>query len=751
MTELHRILRRQIRKAMSADGRLDEEALLKFISRSYQEQEEDSDRTDRSIRRMIQEVEQSNAGLAKARDQLFSTLEAIRHGIMMVDAAGQVQVCNSRACEILGLPPAVAEGGSRLGEVFSQLGSLQVESGEDASTVVLTLPGDRIVEIHIEPMAENRKVILVEDITADRRRERALRQAESEYRSLFENSVYGIYRDTLDGKPVRANPALVALNRYKTETEQLDAVREGLTGWYVDTRRSEEFHEALARDGRVHDFVSEVYRHATKERLWVTENAWYVRDADGKPLFIEGTIQDANERIASQQSMTRLADFDQLTGATSRYRFMQTINEHVSRNDRPFVLYCIDLDRFKDINDAYGHAAGDEVLKDVVRRLSRLLKPGDTMARLGGDEFAILSPAASSVAAPDSMARRIVDAMAYAMPVEVGEKSVGASVGIAQFPDHGGSAEDLLKSADMALYEVKTGGRNGWRMFDHEIRTGIENRKTIETALRGAAQRNQLDLVYQPIVASDTGAIVAFEALMRFTHPTLGQIPPSEFIPIAEQAGLMTELGAWAISRACEAAAILSGAQITVNVSAIQFRAAGLLEHVRKELRRCLVAPNRLTLEITESALMANEALAHQLLHSLRELGVQIAIDDFGTGYSSLGYLRRLPISVVKIDRSFVSGIGSERADLAVVRAILGIGRDLGIQVVAEGVETEEQKRTLVAEGCQMMQGYLFGRPVPLTEASADLAVGLLPRLDESRQNCSKAPPDSKKRVFMQE
>ena len=724
--EPHRTLKRQLRKCQGPDGTIDVERLIGLVSLTYQEDEDDRRRTDRSIQLMAGEIEYSNNGLAVATGKLRSTLESMQHGIMMVSAGGIVEVANHMACELLGLPERFAAPPYPLSELIAELGEANVALDEH-NTAVLEHVSGRIVEIHQAAAGQGGIVLLIEDITADRQKESALRRAESEYRSLFENSVYGIYRDTLEGQPLRANPALAEINGYASEREHIEAVDRHGGNWYVEPGRAEEFRRILDQDGRVKDLVSEVYRHATSERLWITENAWLVRDENGVPVCIEGTIQDATERISAENALNQLANIDGLTGAKSRNSFMSRLARDVLKPDSPFVLYCVDLDMFKDVNDVFGHAAGDAVLRTVSERLVALAGPQAIVARLGGDEFAILSSFCDYTADPEWLARAIVEAMRVA--VEIGGRNhyLGASVGIAEFPRHGDSAEALLKHADTALYEAKAAGRNGWRLFDHQLRMSIEHRKEIENNLRGAIAKQELSLHYQAIVEAETLNVSGFEGLMRWNNPALGETSPAEFIPVAEQSGLMIELGAWAISRACEESrAFGSQMEFSVNVSANQFRSPGFLAHIEGELGRFNIAPQRMILEITESVLVSNRTAARNMLFSLNKLGVQIAIDDFGTGYSSLGYLQHLPIAIVKIDQSFVAGMLEQRANRAVIRAVLGIGRDLGIKIVAEGVETIGQAKALRDEGCQFMQGFLFSRPKPLTEAISDLATGLL-------------------------
>lgn len=656
-----------------------------------------------------------------------NALDALRQGVIFVNELGVVEVCSRQACALLGLPQRFAETPYSLTLLAAELGHIAVSDGGDA--VILHRPPGSHIEISARPTARGGRLFAVEDITEDQLRERSMRQAESQYRSLFENTVYGIYRDTLDGMPVRVNPALAALNGYASEAEHIAAVQQHADSWYVDPSRGAELLSRLESDGRVSDFVSQVRRHRTGEPVWVTENAWYVRDEDGTPLFIEGTIQDATDRVMAAEALNRQARTDGLTGAASRFHFLEWLDAEVAKPGNSFVLYCIDLDLFKDINDVFGHAAGDDVLKAVASRFRSMVNAQNLVARLGGDEFAIVSLNPNDIRNPEVFGQAIIQAVHAPILSDGRSHVVQASVGIAVFPRHGDTASELLRNADTALYETKAKGRNGWRVFDQELRTAIAYRKAIETDLRGVTGRGELELHYQAIVDAADGSVAGFEGLMRWNSPRLGQVSPSEFIPVAEQSGLMMDLGAWAIARTCEDASIFHrNVHFSVNVSANQFRAPGLVAHVAQELNRSSLPPERLVLEVTESVLVSNETSARNLLNDLRRLGVQIAIDDFGTGYSSLSYLQHLPITIVKIDRSFVAGMLDQKANRAVIRAVLAIGRDLGFKIIAEGVETEEQARALRNEGCQFIQGFLYSRPKPLTDVVADLSAAILGR-----------------------
>jgi diguanylate cyclase (GGDEF)-like protein/PAS domain S-box-containing protein len=652
----------------------------------------------------------------------------MRDGVMMISSAGDVEACNQRAIELLDLPPALKDRPFNIAEILPHLAKLKIPNFVDGAPVELEIKPNTFIKAQTKPMGVGRTALLIEDASIEHDGQNAQHLAEAEYRSLFENAVCGIYRDRLDGTPVRCNTALALLNGYDSESAYISAVSAAHGGWYVDPGRPDEFKRLMGSEGRVRDFVSEVYRHRTRERIWITENAWYVRDAEGNPIFIEGTIQDATERITTMTLVERQANLDTLTGVASRFRFLKYLEEETKAEKTGCTLYSIDLDRFKEVNDLLGHATGDIVLRLLAMRLQSIVPETSTLARLGGDEFAILQPSLSSPASIEGLAKKIITALREPLRISGHDLTLGASIGISMFPSQAAGSEELLGNADFALYQAKAAGRNGFRVFDLDLRSDIQHRKELENELRVAINSGQLELYYQPIVQGVTGVVEGYEALMRWNHPKRGFLPPSQFIAIAEDAGLMTELGNWAIKRACQQAAALPPCiKIAVNVSPSQFRSASILVKLRRVLEETKLDPTRLILEVTESAILSDESLAEKLLRDIQAIGVRIALDDFGTGFSSLSYLQRFPFNRVKIDRSFVAGMLELPANRAVIRAVLGIGRDLGIKVVAEGVETQLQVNALLQEGCTTMQGYFYGKPKPYSEIINDLALQQLP------------------------
>lgn len=659
-----------------------------------------------------------------AMADLRATLDTINQGIVLVDATGTVQLCNARAAEFFRLPDGLIGQSLDLRRLTAELLEADFTVSGSGRTATLYRPGGDVFDLHIEPRADGGTTILVEDVTANFRREESLHLAESEYLSLFENAVCGIYRDKPDGTPLRANRALVAFNGYESEQQYRTAVKQSGGNWYVDPDRTKLFQHLLTTTGEVRDLVSEVYRHRTREKRWITENAWYVRNKAGVPIYIEGTIQDATERVEGLAAVEQQANTDQLTGAASRFHFLNTLNAITRDANGACVLFIVDLDKFKDVNDALGHGAGDAVLSTVAQRLRKLAGPAATVARLGGDEFAIITPGTSASMQADMKCADIVRAMREPIEIEGHNAIVGASVGVAIFPAHAATTEELLNNADIALYHVKTNGRNNACIFDHAMKLRLQQHKALEADLRSAIPADALELYYQPIVAAKTGSVLGYEALMRWNHPRRGFLPPDQFIGIAEDAGLMTELGNWAIRRACQQAVALPGhISIAVNVSPSQFRSSGIVEQVKRALGDTGLNASRLVLEVTENVLMTSQSIATRVMDDLTALGVKLALDDFGTGYSSLSYLQRYAFSKVKIDRSFVAGIESKPANTAIIRAIIRLAADLGMDVVAEGIESEHQAALLRAEGCELLQGYLFGRPRPFVDICADLAL----------------------------
>ena len=426
------------------------------------------------------------------------------------------------------------------------------------------------------------------------------------------------------------------------------------------------------------------------------------------------------DNMVNEQRLSRkivhLAHYDPLTDLPNRSLFQEKLDTALSfsRRGRQFALHCLDLDRFKDINDTLGHPIGDRLLCVVAQRLVESVRDTDVVARLGGDEFAIIQNAISSPMEATQLAARVIDVVSEPVEIEGHQILVGASGGLAFGPEDGACAEQLLKNADMALYRAKSEGRGVCRLFHPEMDAKMQRRRAMELDLRRALPEGQLVLFYQPVVGALTREIVGFEALLRWQHPANGLIPPGEFIPLAEETGMIVPIGEWVLKEACATAARWPiRASVSVNVSARQFEGSSLIPSITSALSCSGLEPDRLEIEITETVLMQETDAASTILYKLRDLGIRIALDDFGTGYSSLSYLTRFPFDRIKIDQSLVRELGNKSDSMAIVHAVANLGDSLGMAITAEGVESREQLEVLQRAGCTELQGYFFGRPMP--------------------------------------
>jgi diguanylate cyclase (GGDEF)-like protein len=430
------------------------------------------------------------------------------------------------------------------------------------------------------------------------------------------------------------------------------------------------------------------------------------------------THEDVTERWRSEARIAHMARHDALTDLPNRVLFMEKMEESLARlaaAGTQFSVFIFDLDLFKAVNDSLGHPIGDLLLKSVAGRLSELVVEPDVVGRLGGDEFAILQVVRTGAREEAAaLARRLIQAIGTPYEIDGHPVVIGISMGIAVAPEDGAESSVLLKHADLALYRAKSDGRNCFRFYESQMDAAVQLRRTLEVDLRNALARREFELHYQAVMAAGTREACGAEALVRWRHPRRGLIGPDQFIPLAEEIGIIDALGAWILREACaEAATWPAHVKIAVNLSPAQFRRGDLVDVITDALARSGVAAERLELEITESVLLQKSEGNLATLHAIKGLGVSIVLDDFGTGYSSLGYLRMFPFDKIKIDRVFVQELASRADCAAIVCAITGLARSLGIVTTAEGVETEEQLSLVRAAGCNLVQGFLFGRPGP--------------------------------------
>ena len=589
----------------------------------------------------------------------------------------------------------------------------------------------------------------IQDITARRQIEQALRDSEARYRSIVELAQEGIWTIDADAKTTFVNARTAELFGYSAEE---------MIGRHLSEFMDEDSWRAAAagldrrRQGTPERFDRR-FRRRDGSELWAHLAASAIVADDGSYQGALALVTDITARRSAETELTRLAWHDALTGLPNRAGLVERLGDALTRQARTAAtvgLLFVDLDRFKAVNDSLGHAAGDQVLAQAADRLRRVVRDADTVARFGGDEFVVVAEHLTGDGGAVDLAKRILAALAD--PITVGglDIVVTASIGIALAdppaigrPPPGAStaagrhkddrapasrdrtpaAEVLLHHADMAMYQAKARGRNCWQIHDRAATGHTVDRLRLLGDLRHALTHGGLRLHYQPRVDLRTGAVMGYEALVRWQHPRLGLLGPNTFIALAEDSGLIRELGGWVLREACRQAAEWHAhdpdrrpLEIAVNLSAHQLGDPHLTALVADILTRTGLDPETLTLEVTETAIMNDADTALGVLHALKDLGVRLAIDDFGTGYCSLVYLKRFPVDELKVDRSFVDGLGRDTEDTAIVTAIVQLAGAVGVQVVAEGVETDEQRYALLALGCRLAQGYLFAPPLPAAQ-----------------------------------
>jgi diguanylate cyclase (GGDEF)-like protein/PAS domain S-box-containing protein len=605
------------------------------------------------------------------------------------------------------------------------------QSPQEIETFRLHKDGRRVpVSVTLSPIHDSANRIVgfsatMRDITARKRSEAVLRESEQRFRRLFEDNPVGILLTSPESRVFKANAAMCRMLGYE-ESE--------LTGKSIydftcpdDCEPNEAFLAAVLRDENP-DAFEKRYIRKNGQVVWASVKVSLQRGDDGAPRYMVSIVQDITEQKKAQNLLSYRAMHDLLTGLPNRRlleeRLAQEIR-HACRENTQVALFYIDLDRFKLVNDTLGHVLGDALLRQVAYRLHHSKRAADTLARLGGDEF-LLMAAIPDPAAAEAIAERLMDAFARHFHVRGHDLFVGASIGISLYPRDGADITTLQRNADAAMYAAKRRGMHSYEFFSPELGAAALERLQLENDMRRAIDRGEFEVYYQPLLDLKRNRVAAFEALLRWRHPERGPIPPSKFIPIAEETGLIVRIGRWVLEEACRLAMErrLSGhppVRIGVNVSVFQFAQPDFVAMVGETLKTYGVEPRWLELEVTESIFMQDLADSAQKIAELREMGISIAIDDFGTGYSSFSYLQRLPIDALKIDRSFVQDIGTLPNVISLLRAMASLAKSLGMRVVVEGIETEEQLRAVREIGCDEAQGYLFGMPAPAGRTGLEL------------------------------
>jgi len=564
------------------------------------------------------------------------------------------------------------------------------------------------------------------DITERKQMEEALRQSEEKYRTILENMQEGYFEVDLDGNITFCNNSMCRFLGYSQE-EMIGINNRQLTDKKNAEKLFRAFNEVYQTGEPTKEFDWQIIRKDGTKRF-IEASISLRKDSTGKSIGFQGITRDVTERKRNEEKILYMATHDTLTGLPNRLMFSQLINHAIQtaqRYQREFAVLFIDLDRFKAVNDIMGHEAGDQMLQEIATRLKQALRAVDVAARFGGDEFVIFIEEVSDPSHVAIVAQKILTNIIKPITIMGREYRITASIGICMFPKDAEDEQSLMKNADIAMYLAKEEGKNNYQFYSENIKSKSLGRLSIETNLRWALERNELSLHYQAKVDFKTNMITGVEALLRWQNPYLGSVTPIQFIPVAEETGLILSIGRWVIRKVCEQNMAwqrqgLPGVCIAVNLSPQQLDDDHLIDDIRTALEDSGMAPNLLELEITEGMVMHNPAHTIGVLAKIKNLGVRLAIDDFGTGYSSLAQIKRFPIDTIKVDRSFVHSVVQDADGKAIIRAMIALSKTLSLTIVAEGVESEDQMNFLKEHACDEMQGYYFSKPI-VPEEFADL------------------------------
>ncbi len=674
------------------------------------------------IERTRAEVEAAVAEARKSHERLREAIDILPQGVVFLDDEGRYILWTKKYAEIYSRSSDLFRPGARLADTIRvgvARGDYPEAIGREDEWIAerlarLKQPGER----HEQRLADGRVILIEEQKTGDggviglRVDITELKQREASVRLLFDSNPVPMIVCALDGEHVLAvNEAAIAHYGYSRAEFQKLTIR-NLQAFDTEA--------PWAGDLSSDEQAARTWKHVRADGTLI-DLAIYSRNlVYNEKQAVLLALMDITERKRAEARLTFLAQHDGLTGLPNRNLLRQQMDEillHSRRSAEKVAVLVLGLDNFKSVNDTLGHGVGDKLLRGVAKRLRSTLREEDVLARLNSDEFTVVQ---SGVARPEDavlLSRRLLEAIGDPYLLDGHSVVIGATIGIAMAPGDGEDSEKLLKNADMALSRAKTESRGTFSFFEAGMDARAQSRRKIELDLRDAIQNDVLQPHYQPLVDLASGRITGFEALVRWPHPERGFVPPGEFIPIAEETGLINSLGVMMLRRACRDAALWPDeVRVAVNLSPAQFRTSNLLSIVMDALKQSGLPPKRLELEITETLLLEKSSQVLASLHALRALGVRVSMDDFGTGYSSLSYLRSFPFDKIKIDQSFVRDLDANRDAQAIIRSIASLGKGLGVTITAEGVETEAELSCLRAEGCHEGQGYLFSRARPNAE-----------------------------------
>ena len=677
---------------------------------------------------------------------LVEAVNRLALGFIIFDKKREIVFCNHRYMEIYGLSPEQVKPGTPISEMIQHrltMGLKVLQKPDEyirerigspvvATTTVQEFTDGRVIAYTAYPMPDGGGLATHEDITAREAMIARLKQqqggpsADHEEALRIRNLQFDMAINNMSQGLCFFDAAhrLIVCNQRYIEMYDLppDRVTPGmLLSEIVDMRFEAGSFPAMSREEYLHWRTKVAVSADPTDSIVELRNGrtFKIRHRPMRDFGWVATHEDITEQRQAELKIEYMAHHDALTDLANRVLLNQRLESALDRVAAPEMLavHHLDLDQFKAVNDTFGHAAGDKLLKVVAERLRGLVRDTDTIARTGGDEFVIVQIPIADPAEATLLAQRIIAAMSEPVDLDGHQAVIGASVGIATGPGEGLSPDKMLRNADLALYRAKDHGRGTFRFFEPAMDLQMHTRRVMEQDLRRALPAGEFELYYQPVVDLASNEVSGFEALIRWNHPKHGLVAPAAFIPLAEEIGFIIPMGEWVIRQACATAARWPGElRVAVNISAAQFRNSGLLQIIVGALSASGLPPTRLEIEITETVLLQNRETTLAALHQLRALGIRIAMDDFGTGYSSLTYLQSFPFDKIKIDRSFVRDIDRNTGSLNIVRAVAALASGLGMSATAEGVETHGQLAQIVAAGCTEMQGYLFSQPLPAAE-----------------------------------